>query len=139
MADRPTSPRRRMPDTQTSMAVVYARMQPFDCLLAENVGAAGVVDWPDAQSERDVASCMLGRNMHTLQVLGSFAATVHLEASFGSEEDWLALTPYGATTADITAAGLYVFRYLFTVARINVTSWTSGTVASCVLRSQLTG
>lgn len=107
---------------------------------ANSVGPATPVPVTDINPEEAVGLVVMGRLYHQLVLSGTFVATVHFEASVDGT-NFYPLVPINGpngvgTSPDLTSPGFYMFRGLFTTARINITSYTSGAV-NADLRSVL--
>lgn len=121
------------------MASYFGRAgQIMNITLANGVNKAGIATpapVTDIPPDEAVSLVVTGRTWHQLTLTGPFSATVHFEVS-NDDVNWFPLAPYNmsggstATTPDITQPGMYSFRGLFTHARINVVSYTSGTITA---------
>ena len=108
------------------------RAQPYSVSLGTNLNAVAT---------GSIVASLFGRTAHTLELNGTFTLTVNF---MGSEdgENFVALTPSSilagtATGADITAAGIYLFRVPLVYARLDVTAYTSGSANSLLISTRL--
>ena len=112
-------------------------------VLAQNANATGpatAVPASNLAPDEAVGLVVAGRTLHQVTLSGTFSATVHFEGSIDGT-NWYPLVPINGpsgvgTSPDMTTAGIYMFRGLLLHARINITSYTSGSV-SADLRSVL--
>ena len=140
MADSPAQPRTNAQDLNAALRQFAVLSLPVAAVLANAVNAAGVVAYPDAttagnpnQPER-IQSVIRGRTFHTVAVSGTFSANLNIEATLtGADGEWFALNG-----SALTAPGIYIYRASVNAIRVNVTSYTSGSV-TVKIQSQLGG
>ena len=117
------------------MTSYFSRVgQPLHVALAQNVSVQGVataVPVTDVLPEEAVGFVVKGRTFHQVTITGTFVANINFEVTMDGET-WIA-----ANASAITTPGVYAFNPLLCEnARINVTSYTSGSI-SADLRSLL--
>ena len=140
MADSPAQPRTNAQDLNAALRQLAVLSLPVAAVLAYDVQATGVVAYPDAQTADNpnqperIQSVVRGRTFHTVAVTGTFSADLNIEATLtGAEGEWLPLN-----ASAISSSGVYTYRASVNAVRVNVTSYTSGSV-TVKIQSQLGG
>ena len=130
MANSPTQPRTNALDLNAALRTFAVLTLPSAAVLAYQVGAAGIVAYPDATAANNplqpetIQSVIRGRTFHTVAISGTFVANLNIEATLtGADGEWLALN-----SSALTAPGIYTFRASVNALRVNVTSYTSGSI-----------
>lgn len=110
------------------------RTVPLRTILGTNLAALAT---------GSVVADTAGRTVHTVQIAGTFSATVNIMGC-DDDLDFVALEPTSVIAgtapsgANITTPGIYVFRTSALLLRADVTAYTSGTITEIVVVSTLT-
>ncbi len=140
MATSPTQPRTNAMDLNAALRSFAVLGLPSSAVLAYAVAAEGIVPYPDATAANNpnqptmLQSTVRGRTFHTVAITGTFVADLNIEATLtGADDEWLPLN-----AAAISAPGFYTYSVAVNAIRVNVTSYTSGTI-TVKLQSQRGG